>query len=135
VVDAPPIVVAEMCSAGRSWVQSRKDDKEAAVNALRTAIPGKIRIHERCVTLRAHLRHAVWNRARTEFARSGGFGHFDGVDAMVYLVRNVRRSLNPFPLLGPGITPTDHHIPHELRESRRGDEAALRLAFSRRQRR
>jgi hypothetical protein len=111
IVDAPPIVVAELRKRGRSWVPAKKDDADAALNALRLAIAArKLSIHPRCRQLASHLRHAVWNKARSSFERSGDMGHFDGVDAAKYLVRHVDTRRNPFPALAPGVSSQTHHI-------------------------
>lgn len=132
VVDAPEIVIAELNKRGRSWVATRKDDKEAQVNALRRAVAEhRLIIHPRCTTLRAHLRHAIWNRSRTSYERSGDFGHFDAVDAAVYLVRNVNRHRNPFPALPPGVTRENHHIPAGVGVRRSKDAEVIASLFKR----
>lgn len=136
VVDAPPIVIAELNrDNARPWFPTRKDDKEAQVNALRrTVAEHRIVIHPRCKTIRAHMRHAVWNTNRTQFARvEGQLGHFDGVDACVYLVRNVNRAKNPYPALSSGVTSATHHIRPGVR-GMSDDERQLRSAFGRRRR-
>lgn len=104
---------------------TRKDDRDAALAALRLAIQQKrIRIHPRCVTLRAHLEHGVWNKARTQFDRGdeGGLSHFDALAALMYLWRNVDMKRNPYPALDPSITLVEHHIrpgAHLTQEQRR----------------
>jgi hypothetical protein len=76
----------------------RKDDKFAQVNALRVALKtGRIRIHPRCKALIAHCKGAIWNKGRTSFERADGFGHYDGVDALVYMWRHTDRQANPYP--------------------------------------
>lgn len=126
VVDAPPIVIAELRKRGRSWVPARKDDADAALNALRLAVSGqKLRIHPRCQRLCSHLRHAVWNKARTSFERSGDFGHFDGVDAAKYLTRSVDTRRNPYPALAPGVSERTHWIPKRP-EQNKGATALFR---------
>lgn len=91
-----------------------KDDKEAAINGMRTLIQQrKIVIHPRCKTLIAHLKNGIWNPRRQSFERSGDFGHFDAIDALVYLVRNVHRGSNPFPRFMNGESLATHHIPPE----------------------
>lgn len=83
---------------GLSFRKPMKDDKEAAINQLRLSIQNeKLLIHPRCKHLLSHLRGAVWTRDRTRFARCGDFGHFDFVDAAIYLVRHVRPGKNPVP--------------------------------------
>ena len=98
---------------GLAFGLTRKDERDVAIASLRVAIQArKIRIHPRCKTLRAHLEHAVWNKARTEFDRGDedGLSHFDAVAALIYLWRNVDFRHNPFPALMPGITSETHHI-------------------------
>tara|TARA_R110002051_G_scaffold280698_4_gene342336 strand:- start:80 stop:1489 length:1410 start_codon:yes stop_codon:yes gene_type:complete len=113
VVDADRIVLADLSSIHRMRLTpARRDDRDAAINALRLAITSKkLLIHPRCTALRAHLRHGVWNKARTSFARSGEFGHFDGVAAACYLLRHAMRGRNPFPVHAPGVTQEDHFVP------------------------
>lgn len=90
--------------------QCRKDDREAALNQLRLHIAdSKIVISPRCKHTIAHLKGAVWNKSRTDFARSGQYGHFDCVDAMVYLVRHINKGSNPYPL-GRGLSHSTHFI-------------------------
>ena len=80
------------------FVPTRKDDREAAINAMRVRVQtGKIEVHPRARNAIAHLDHAIWNKARTQFERSGKHGHFDAVAALVYLDRNVDRNRNPNP--------------------------------------
>jgi hypothetical protein len=136
VVDAPPLVIAELNRDGRPWVPTRKDAKDAQVNALRRAVAEhKLAIHPRCTTLRAHLRHAVWNTARTSYARSAGSGHFDAVDAAVYLVRAVDQSRNPYPALSSGVTYENHHIPAGLARAVSSEGRVVEQMFGRRRRR
>jgi len=91
-----------------SFVTTKKDDKEAAVNNLKMLLSGrKIIIHPRCQTLIRHLRNVKWAKSRTDkkFARSPDNGHYDAVDALIYLVRSIIYSKNPYPArydLGPG---------------------------------
>lgn len=96
---------------GMKFRQPKKDDKDAAINQLRLAIADeKLIIAPNCVNTIAHLKAAIWNKSRTEFARSGQFGHFDAVDALIYLIREVNRNANPFPQ-GRGLSHDTHYIP------------------------
>jgi hypothetical protein len=82
---------------GLTFIPTRKDDKELQVNNLREWIRGyKIYIHPRCRRLLTQLGSTIWNKARTSYERNSE-GHGDLLDALVYLVRNVRRDRNPFP--------------------------------------
>jgi hypothetical protein len=82
---------------GITFIPTRKDDKELQVNNLREWIRAyKIYVHPRCRRLLTQLGSTIWNRARTSYERNSE-GHGDLLDALVYLVRNVRRDRNPFP--------------------------------------
>jgi hypothetical protein len=92
-------------------IPTAKDDKEAQINHVRLMIKSKkIKIHPRCKHLIHHLKNATWDKNRKEFrrmndiiGREGGEstsirgGHADALDALIYLVRNVVKSKNPFP--------------------------------------
>lgn len=84
---------------GITFHPTPKDDKAAALNNARIMLAaGQIIIHPRCKTLIDHLRNATWAKGRKTYDRSPGAGHYDAVDALVYLVRNVQVSKNPYPL-------------------------------------
>lgn len=81
-----------------------KDNKEQQVNAMRIAIgQHRIRIHPRCTKLIKQLRFATWKSIEHKnklFSRDGTtFGHFDLVDALIYLLRIMDqfRHENPAP--------------------------------------
>jgi len=114
---------------GLTFSPTAKDDKEAAINGVRTLIyKHKIRIHPRCQTLIAHLKNGIWNPKRQLFERSGDFGHFDAIDALVYMVRNIHKGHNPYPRFMNGETLATHHIPPE---STTGSTlASLKQAFT-----
>lgn len=86
-----------------TFTQITKDNLQAGVNNLRMMIAkGQIIISPKCVNLIAHLKHGSWNKAKDKFARSGEYGHFDALAALVYLARNIQQFKNPIP---PG-----HHL-------------------------
>lgn len=88
------------------------DDLDATLNGLRVATTQrKYRIHPRCTQLRLHLRNGVWNEARTKFKKTPGYGHFDGVAALMYAQRCIPRDVNPFPRLPEGADRVDWHLP------------------------
>ena len=108
-----------------------KDNKEAAVNAMRLMVHNKtLRINPRCTGLVSHLKYAVWNRARTKFERSGELGHFDPVDALIYLVRNIDRSKNPFPSDYNAPHYGDHHIPPPEKKTSQSERVYIDLLKS-----
>lgn len=66
---------------------SKKNGKEWMVNQLREFIKsGKLIIHPRCKKLIASLEFGIWKRDKTDFERSKELGHYDFIDALVYLV-------------------------------------------------
>ena len=127
VVDAPAITIADMSAKGNIWTACRKDDKQAALNRLRLSVANReLAINPRCKKLIAHLRYAIWNRARSSYARSADYGHFDGVDALVYLVRSVDWHRNPYPHPLAGITGDNHFVSGELRYTEK-EKSLLRI--------
>lgn len=97
------------------WRLAQKDDAAAALNELRVALAElRVELDPSCTVIRSHLRNGVWNKSRNSFERverDGVRHHFDGIDAMKYLVRHVDMRANPFPFLPPGVTQDTHHIP------------------------
>jgi len=83
---------------GITFLPTQKDNKESAVNNTRIMIGGyQVYINPRCTTLISHLKHATWSKSRDKFTRSPDMGHYDAVDALVYLLRNIDKNKNPFP--------------------------------------
>lgn len=104
---------------GLTFVATPKDNRDAAINALRLRFQRKqIIIHPRCKNLIAHLDGAVWNKHKTDFARSGELGHFDCVAALVYLDRNINRSHNPVPPITHRLD-QDHAVDPFVRDAER----------------
>ena len=126
IADADRIVLADIVNQhDMTILPARKDDREAAINALRICVSERrLIIHPRCKALRAHLRNGIWNKARTQFERSGGFGHFDGVAAAVYFVRHVTRGKNPYPRYRRGESAATHWMPTRKDQSRDGEAVA-----------
>ncbi len=116
--DTEPQVI---CDLGRLhelyFTPTRKDGKEARINELRKLIhDGRILIHPRCTNLILHLKTAIWNDSRTKFLETSDGGHFDLVDALIYLVRNIDVWTNPFPGKYDGLYPIDRHINPAVQE-------------------
>jgi hypothetical protein len=83
---------------GLMFLPTRKDDADAALNNMKIMLQNeRIIINPRCCTLIAHLEAAVWNKSKTSMDRSADNGHFDAIDALKYLVRNVDLNKNPYP--------------------------------------
>jgi PBSX family phage terminase large subunit len=81
-----------------NFAPTGKDNKDVQINKLRRWVDnGRLFIHPRCEKLISHLRTAVWNKSKTSYERSEDQGHFDGVDALLYFVRNIPEHNNPFP--------------------------------------
>ena len=103
VSDINYIVTNEIARASNgqiTFTAAKKDDKEAAVNKLRVMLSNeKIIIHPRCKTLIRHLKNAMWSKSKkgSEFARGGDDGHYDSIDALIYLIRAIAFERNPYP--------------------------------------
>jgi PBSX family phage terminase large subunit len=96
---------------GLQITPTRKDDKEAAINNVRVLISqDKLFIHPRCFNLIRQLKVATWNKNRIAFERTEKEGHYDLIDALIYLIRNIDKSKNPYPAYD-GLSYSDYHIP------------------------
>lgn len=96
-----------------NFLPTAKDNKDAAVNQMRDMLANeKIIITPNCKALISHLKHATWNNARTSFDRAVGFGHYDAVDSITYLTRNVRYNRNPY-REHYGKSSSEWHLPRE----------------------
>lgn len=129
---------------GVSVAPAAKDDKEAAIHALRNAIQrGKFIVDPvGAAELVQHIEKAVWNKQRTDYERSEIFGHFDLVDAAIYLTRHISRNRNPFPFewtSRPGaevFVPAEQRLKQQMRGAGglnhllngRGDKALRKMA-------
>jgi hypothetical protein len=90
---------------GLTFIPTRKDNREAAINSLDVAISQhKIIINPKCTHLIYHMKFAEWNKTRSAFKHlkdspSGQIkgGHADALAALIYLHRNVIKSKNPYP--------------------------------------
>lgn len=81
-----------------TFIPTAKDNAEGALNNMRMLIANqKVIINPRCKTLIFHLKNAVWNKSRTSYERSVDSGHYDAIDALKYLLRNVNFNHNPYP--------------------------------------
>jgi hypothetical protein len=84
---------------GLNIIPTEKKDKDAQINILRVGIQnGTIIIRPRCTNLIRQLGTCVWNNARTGWDRNKIDGHFDLIDAAIYLIRNIDKS-NPYPTI------------------------------------
>ena len=83
------------------FTPTTKDNLDAMVNELRVLVSGgRLNVHPRCKHTIGCLKYGVWSgkqNKKREFARSKVYGHYDGLAALVYLVRNVDQTSNPIP--------------------------------------
>jgi len=82
---------------------TKTSGKEWMVNQTRQFIrAGKLLIHPRCKMLITSLEFGIWKRNRDDFERSDELGHYDFVDALVYLISGLIptvQNINPIPAL------------------------------------
>jgi hypothetical protein len=112
--DAEPLVLAEFTRANRDFAVGPVDnsDLDASINRLRLATQRlQYRIHPRCRHLIAHMKMGTWNKRRTGFERVEGYGHFDGIAALMYAVKHADTRANPYPDIPEGATREDWKLP------------------------
>jgi hypothetical protein len=82
---------------------NHESSKEWMVSQTRKFIKdGKLAIHPRCKKLIASLEFGIWKDGCSEFATSEELGHYDFIDALIYLVSGLIpavRGVNPIPPL------------------------------------
>jgi hypothetical protein len=85
------------------FIPTSKDSLEAMVNEMRIWFKDdRIEISEECPLLLDSLKFGFWNESRSAWGKSKTLGHFDGVAAIMYLIRNVDVFTNPIPVrVGP----------------------------------
>ncbi len=101
VSDINPIVTNEIIIQSQRrlvFANPIKYDKDAAINEMRMLLASrKIIINPKCRILLRHLRNVKWNKTKQKFARSPDDAHYDFVDALIYMIRAVQRTKNPYP--------------------------------------
>lgn len=114
-------------------VQTAKDDKDVAIAGLRLLIQShRIRINPRCKGVLAHLEHAIWRKSKKSFERSGQYGHFDYVDALIYMTRNLDKGRNPYPRYLHGESPETHKMQSRNPRAKSREGAVVLDLFKRR---
>lgn len=105
--------------------------REAAVHSLRAAIGrGQVFVDPACRTLISHLNAAQWNEQRTDYQRSEIHGHYDCLDALVYMWRSVDQEHNARPPGHHGLSRDSHFFPPEVQCRPLSDSAkALDMIF------
>ena len=79
-------------------IPTAKDNADAALNNMRVMLKQeRIIISPNCKTLIRHIKNATWNNARSKYNRSAEDAHYDAIDALKYLARNVQTYKNPYP--------------------------------------
>jgi hypothetical protein len=98
--DNDSLVLADLAQLhGIAVLPTRKDEKHLAVNDLDIMVRArKFFVHPRCVRLIEQLFGTTWNNRRNGWERTAK-DHGDLIDNAVYMVRNVRRHLDPRPQL------------------------------------
>lgn len=94
--------ISRLSNNSINFLITRKDDKRTAVNNTRVKLAnGEIIIHPRCTTLIRHLRNCRIDKNKKDycFARSPDDSHYDAIDALVYLIRNINYNKNPYPVM------------------------------------
>ena len=111
-----PLLLNDMGSLhGMPIIPTNKTSLETMINHMRTFIgDGRLIVHPRCTFLVGCLEHGVWadnamGRERRDFGRTTAYGHFDGIAAIMYLIRNLDQSTNPIPPLHQ-IDPNNSYI-------------------------
>jgi hypothetical protein len=107
-------------------IPTAKDNKFAQINKLRNLIKQRrILFHTDCKDLTRQLRTAIWDSGKKKFEYSNEDGHFDLVDSVLYLIRNIDEFHNPYPGAYDHLTTKDHFIRREDKHS----NDALRVAL------
>ena len=77
-----------------------KENKAEWLNKVKILFgQSRIVVDPSCTLLIATLNGAFWkDPLKKDYGRSVGLGHMDALDALIYLVRNIRMEINPFPV-------------------------------------
>lgn len=100
VVDGPALAIADLNAVHKFACRAPdKSDLTANINRLRMLIADrKIAIHPKCRNLISQIKFATWaDDARKKFSRDSGGYHFDLLAALIYFVKHVDMTTNPFP--------------------------------------
>lgn len=95
-----PILINDLSSIHNlTFIETSKDLLEAMINEVRIMVQhGQILVNPKCKQLIGCLKYGVWDEKKKAFARSKTYGHFDHLAALVYLVRNLAKHVNPIPV-------------------------------------
>lgn len=82
------------------FLPTEKQDKWEVISQVRAMIrAGTIKILPACRNLDRHLKTTMWLNEKTQSYRRRAGEHGDLIDCLVYMVRNIRRTRNPKPIL------------------------------------
>lgn len=96
--DGDLIVLNELTRHGLSIAPVRKDELEAQVSQVRLDLTSdKLVIDPSAVNVITHMKYATWDKQRRKFERSAGHGHYDALAALIYFLRHLNRTYNPYP--------------------------------------
>lgn len=117
-----------------TFVPTDKSDADGALNQVRMMISAKkIIIHPRCKDLISHMQNATWNRSRKSYERAKDdrqrWHHYDAVDALKYLIRNVSWAKNPYPP-GYNIPKGDRYVNKDITEALNPFEQAVKQIYT-----
>lgn len=130
VYDAPKQLIYDIFSDYKWPVQMpNKEDRIAAIHDLRLEVGARrFKVKARCKNLIRQMKVGMWrDEKHTDFQRSEGLGHLDGVAAAIYFNRCIDRKLNPWPH-SFGLSRETHFIPAAT-VAPDSNEAALLRAF------
>ena len=94
------MLLQDLASLHKIYITAtEKGDKAQWLNLLRIMFKqGRILIDPSCKLLIATLNGGFWKDAKKlDYGRSKALGHMDALDAMIYFIRNLNMSVNPFP--------------------------------------
>lgn len=100
VSDNDAFVINELAQKYKiNFIISDKREKEVAISDVRVKLNQlKIVINPRCKNLIYQMKTVIWNKSRKTFQRGiEDAGHFDLVDALIYLVKVCQWNRNPYP--------------------------------------
>lgn len=110
------------------FIPTKKDQKEGHLNRVRMKIANKqILIHPRCKTLIYHLKNGSWKKNKSDFDRSPDAGHYDAIDSLIYLIRNLQENKNPYPP-GYGMRSMEgYFMPSETKQYNKTEQAFINM--------
>lgn len=81
-------------------IPTDKEKKIEWLNKVRILIgANRVLVDPSCTLLIATLNGAFWkDDLKKDYGRTVALGHMDALDALIYMVRNIRTEINPFPI-------------------------------------